>query len=424
MAVAIPFQQGLVAWHQNNGAQGLTIAFVSTYPPQECGLATFTQDLVHSIETHAYVSQPVIVAVSDCARAYHYDHHVQFVIRKNHLRDYIYAAKFLNDSPVDIVNVQHEFGIFGGNDGEHVLKFYEHLNKPVVTTFHTVLYRPDEQKRRITRLIAQYSDRLIVMNSLAFWLLSEHYGIDPDNAVLIYHGAPDIPFGQKRGAKRQFGLDGRTVLSTFGLINRGKGIEYAITALKQVVPSHPEIIYLVIGRTHPGVVRQEGESYRAELHALVADYGLRNHVRFVNKYLSKNELITYLQATDIYLCPYIQLNQIVSGTLAYAIASGKVVISTPSLYAQEILSEGRGLLCDVRNPDSIAEKINYLLDNPRERELMERRAYRFGRQMTWQVVAWDHEKLYRQVVARSCAKAHYPRQRVQPTEPAYTWARA
>ncbi|HID05945.1 MAG TPA: glycosyltransferase, partial [Armatimonadetes bacterium] len=386
------------------------------------GLATFTQDLVHSIETHAYVSQPIVVAVSDCERAYHYDHHVQFVIRKNHLSDYIHAAKFLNDSPVDIVNVQHEFGIFGGNDGEYVLKFYEHLNKPVVTTFHTVLYRPDEQKRRITRIIAQHSDRLIVMNSLAFWLLSEHYGVDPDNAVLIYHGAPDTPFGQKGKAKRQFGLDGRTVLSTFGLINRGKGIEYAITALKQVVPYHSDVVYLVIGRTHPGVVRQEGESYRAELQALVADYGLHDHVRFVNKYLSKDELLSYLQATDIYLCPYIELNQIVSGTLAYAIASGKVVISTPSLYAQEILSEGRGLLCDVRNPNSIADKINYLLDNPRERELMERRAYRFGRQMTWQVVAWDHEKLYRQVIARSHAKGHYSWQPVQPTESAYTWA--
>lgn len=384
---------------------GLTIAFVSTYPPQECGIATYTQDLVNALETHGYIKKAIVVAVSDDAHAY--DHHVNFVIRKHIRQDYAMAAEFLNDSDVDIVNIQHEFGIFGGEDGEFVLELYKRLTKPIVTTLHTVLYNVDSKKRRITQLMAQYSKRLIVMNSIAFWLLSQHYGIDVTNVALIYHGAPDIPFGLKEEAKRELGLSGKIVLSTFGLINRGKGIEYAIQAMSHITKHFPQAVYLVIGRTHPGVVRHEGESYRMELEELVRKLNLSEHVKFVNKYLTKGEIIRYLCASDIYLCPYTSLNQIVSGTLAYAVAAGKAIVSTPSLYAQEILAEGRGLLCEPCNPESISEKVIYLLSNPRELEALERRAYRFGRQMTWKAVAWDHERLFREVVAYSHALQAY-----------------
>lgn len=385
---------------------GLTIAFVSTYPPQECGIATYTQDLIHALEMHGCIKRATVVAVSDGAQAY--DHHVNFVIRKNSRKDYALAAEFLNDSDVDIVNIQHEFGIFGGEDGEFVLELYKGLKKPIVTTLHTILYNVDSSKRRITQLMAQHSKKLIVMNSIAFWLLSWHYGIDAANVALIYHGAPDIPFGLKEEAKGELNLSGKIVLSTFGLINRGKGIEYAIQAMSQIVKHYPQAIYLIIGRTHPNVVRYEGESYRMELEELVRKLGLSEHVRFVNKYLTKGEIIRYLCASDIYICPYTSLNQIVSGTLAYAVAAGKAIISTPSLYAQEVLAEGRGLLCEPCNPESISEKVIYLLSNPRELEALERRAYRFGRQMTWQAVAWDHERLFREVVAYSYTHQAYP----------------
>ncbi len=371
------------------------VGYIGTYVPRECGIATFTADVVKSVHAYPFVGEPFVAAIvkpdEDLSR---YRYPVHFFAWETSYGDHVRMATFFNESPVVVVNLQHEFGIFGGKEGEFICTTVELLRKPLVTTLHTIVPKPNPNFREITCHLVAHSAKAVVMNPIAFELLARDYGISTRNVVLIHHGAPNVPFGEREKAKAELGLKGRFVISTFGLISRGKGLEYAIQALPPAVECYPEVLYLILGETHPNVRRQERESYLEGLQELVRSLKLENHVQFVNRYLTKSELIRYLQATDIYLTPYLNPNQIVSGTLAYAMACGKVIVSTPYLYAQALCSSGRGILVNFCDPKSITDAFLLLLDNPSLRMEMERKAYEYGRQMTWQAVGKKYAELF------------------------------
>ncbi|MBV9700244.1 MAG: glycosyltransferase family 4 protein [Candidatus Eremiobacteraeota bacterium] len=368
--------------------------FLGSYPPRECGIATFTKDMVDAYDRACGVSSPVIAVDEPGADVRRYAPEVVARIAEQDRDSYAAAAKFVNGYPVDLVNIQHEYGLFGGERGEWLVDFLEAVDKPVVLTMHTVLPEPDESYLRVTRRLCDKATKVVALSETGRGLLESIYGIDPERLDCIHHGVPDVPFQDTYAAKASFGIGQRTVISTFGLISRGKGLEYAIEAMRSVVRRHPEALYLILGETHPVVRRQEGESYRESLHSMVRQYGLNYNAQLVDKYLDFDEVVTYLAATDIYLTPYLNPAQIVSGTLAYAVGCGKAIVSTPYLYAQELLAHNRGFLCDFRDAASIAERLNMLLDDPSLRRATERRAYRFGRQMTWPHVAAQYGRLF------------------------------
>jgi polysaccharide biosynthesis protein PslF len=263
-----------------------------------------------------------------------------------------------------------------------------------------VLPEPDETYMRVTKALCEEASKVVALSETGRSLLEGVYGIDPELLQVIHHGVPDVPFQDTAAAKASFGIGQRTVISTFGLISRGKGLEFAIEAMRDVIKRHPETLYLILGETHPVVRRQEGESYRESLTAMVRQYGLHNNVQLIDKYLDFDEVVSYLAATDIYLTPYLNPAQIVSGTLAYAVGCGKAIVSTPYLYAQELLAHNRGFLCSFRDAASIASRLNMLLDDPALRRATERRAYRFGRQMTWPNVAMQYGRLFSELCPR------------------------
>ncbi|GIV06773.1 MAG: glycosyl transferase family 1 [Fimbriimonadales bacterium] len=338
------------------------VAFVSTYPPTECGLATFTQDVLNAVERHGW--DGVVVSADHEARMEHPDPRVIYQIRREEDADYIEAAQMLNRSPVRVVSLQHEYGIFGGEMGDKVLTFLKHLRVPVVTTLHTVVPKPTPIMREILREVVRASDAVVVMAGTAVRLLDTVYDAPTHHVYVIPHGAPEpLPMSPQE-AKARIGMSGRTVVSTFGLVSRGKGIEDVIRALPAVVEQFPNLVYMVLGETHPKVRAQEGEAYREFLMSEVERLGLHEHVVFVNRYLSLEDIRLYLRATDIYITPYLNPDQITSGTLAYAIAAGCVVISTPYLYAREVLADGGGMLVQFNNPNSIADAMLQLLSDP------------------------------------------------------------
>jgi glycosyltransferase involved in cell wall biosynthesis len=368
--------------------------FLGSYPPRECGIATFTKDMVDAYDRASGFSCPVIAIDEPGADVRRYPAEVIGRISEEQRESYAAAARFVNEYPVDLVNVQHEYGLFGGERGEWLLDFMRALEKPVVLTLHTVLPEPDEAYMRVTRELCGAASKVVALSETGRGLLQRVYGIDPDLVETIHHGVPDVPFQDTYAAKASFGIGQRTVISTFGLISRGKGLEFAIEAMRGVVKRHPEALYLILGETHPVVRRREGESYRESLHAMVRELGLNYNVQLVDKYLDFDEVVAYLAATDIYLTPYLNPEQIVSGTLAYAVGCGKAIISTPYLYARELLALNRGFLCEFRDAPSITANLNMLLDDPSLRRATERRAYRFGRQMTWPHVASRYRALF------------------------------
>lgn len=379
----------------------IDIAYVATYPPQECGIATFTRDLSTAITKYVPFSNPMVVAMGGEVEIEQYPKIVKHSIRKSDRQAYLDAADFINDSSVTAVSLQHEYGIFGGPDGEYVLDFLERLNKPIITTCHTVLFNPSPNQKRIVQRIGELASAFVVMVKMGKQMLVENYGIPSKKVVMIPHGVPNVHRVNPTSIKRSLGIADRPVISTFGLINRGKGIEYAIQAMKTVVDKYPDALYLVLGETHPGVRNHEGESYRQELLSLVAELGLQKNVRFNNRYLTLEELINYLCATDVYVTPYVNRDQIVSGTLAYALGCGKAIVSTPYLYAEEVLSEGRGMLVDFRKPEDMGNTVNKILSDPGLREGMETRAYKYGRRAAWFNVAIDYLNLFHKLCPRS-----------------------
>ncbi|MBC7216836.1 MAG: glycosyltransferase [Candidatus Caldatribacterium sp.] len=372
------------------------VVYFSTYPPTECGLATFTRDLALSVASQSLVPPSVIAIEQGGEETSKWPSEVVFVVRKNQELDYVKAAKIANDI-ADIVSVQHEFGIFGGEEGEFVLTFLKTLKKKAVVTLHTILPKPDPKKQAIIQEMSQYVASFVCMNSLAIPILEQVYGIPAYKITYIPHGAPsEIPKDRER-IRKELGLSEHIVLATFGLLGPGKGIEYAIEALPRVVRRFPKTIYLILGETHPKERERRGEAYRTFLEERVHELGLEDHVRFVNRYLSLEELADYLAATDIYITPYLNPEQITSGTLTYALHFGKVVISTPYLSAQEALQNGRGILVPFRNAKAIEEALLDLLGNPRRMETLQREVENLGDFYSWARVGKEYASLFAQL---------------------------
>jgi len=376
------------------------VLFLGSFPPRECGIATFTRDVVESFDRE-YGTQSDVVAVDEPggeSRAY--GDRVVARLPQDERSAYPRLARAIDAHPSDVLDVQHEYGLFGGTEGAWFLDCIEAVRKPVVVSLHTVLPEPTPKHDEVVRRICERADAVVVLSRTGAGLLQNVYNVDPLKVHVIHHGVPDVPFASTAAAKARFGLSGRSVVSTFGLISRGKGLEVAIEAMRTIVARRPDTTYLILGQTHPGVRRHEGESYREELTAAIASNGLERNVALVDRYLDFDELIAYLGATDVYLTPYHNPVQIVSGTLAYAIGLGKAVVSTPYLYAMELLGGGHGSLVPFKNPPALAAAVLGLLEDDWARHSMERRAYRFGRQMTWPNVAREHAALFGMVASR------------------------
>lgn len=376
-------------------------AYLSTYPPSECGIATFCKDVASSVAKYTPFSKPTVIAVKRENEIEPYERVVRFQLLKEDKQSYVDAAKYVNDSSIDIVSVQHEYGIYGGPDGEYLLDFLEALEKPAVATLHTVLHSPSPNQKRITQEMGKLCDVMVVMVKTGRRILLDSYGIDPAKITIIPHGVPNVHQISAAKVKRSLGLADKQIISTFGLINRGKGIENVIKAMPKILEKHPNAIYLVLGETHPGVRKHEGESYRNMLTETINELGLDKNVRFNNRFLSLNELVRYLCATDVYVTPYLNLDQIVSGALAYALGCGKAILSTPYLYAQEVLADGRGILVDPDSPESIAESAIRVLDDKELKKSMEDAAYQYGRRAAWFNVAISYLDLFDRILRRS-----------------------
>lgn len=389
----------------SRGTPGRTVAFVSTYPPVQCGIATFTRDLANAVELYDWT--PLVVAI-DQGDVDYTDQRVVWRIRKERVEDYERAADFLNRLQPTAVSLQHEYGLYAGEMGVEVLRFVRALRVPLFVTLHTVDPQPRDLMKRILRELVTQAQGVMVMSHTAIRLLKQVYHVPTHHVRMIPHGAPEVPFTTTETAKAKLGLHARKVISTFGLISRGKGIEDVIAAMREVATRHPEALYLILGQTHPNVRAYEGESYRESLMALVQQWGLQEHVRFVNSYLSQETLLRYLGATDIYITPYPNPGQISSGTLTYALACGCAVVSTPYLYAQELLADGRGKLVPFRDPQAIAQALNHLLSDDGYREQLRRRAYHYSRHMTWSAVGAQFSTwLARTTHAHDASRLHY-----------------
>jgi len=374
----------------------IRIAYVSTYPPRECGIATYTKHLVDATSTFCarVVTSPVVVAINERGALYDYESRVKSQIEANVFDSYEKVARYLNASNVDVVNLQHEYGIYGGEWGEYVTGFLKSIQKPVVTTLHTVLEQPVPEAKHVLGQVLEHSDFVIVMAKVGIEILERSYDSYGDRIRHIPHGCPNVPYMETAMTKQNLGLQDRTVISTFGLLGRGKGIEYAIEALPMVVKERPEVLYLVIGETHPEIRKRQGEEYRQFLLNLVESLGLENNVRFVNRFLDENELINYLHATDVYVVPYPNRDQISSGTLTYALGTGKAIVTTPFLHAEEVISRGAAMKCNFQDSASITESVNLLLNDDRMRERFGRMAYDYSRSMIWPNVAMSYVNVF------------------------------
>ncbi|HEY3411758.1 MAG TPA: glycosyltransferase family 4 protein [Armatimonadota bacterium] len=378
----------------------IEVAYIATYPPTECGIATFTQDSLTAVRKFTPFSHHLVVAMNYPGETQAYPDVVKFQVDKATPEDYDDAAKFINESSATVLHVQHEYGIFGGDHGDYIVRLMEQIKKPMVVTLHTVLAAPNPKQREIVEQMGRLANHLIVMIDMGRRILMDHYDVDPAKIVVIPHGVPNVRKRSSDAAKKSLGLTGHTVLSTFGLINRGKGLEHAIEAMAKAVENHPEALYLILGQTHPAVRKEHGEEYRNELNSLVSKYGLQRNVRFNNHYLTLEELVNYLSATDIYITPYLNKDQITSGTLAYALGCGKAIISTPYLYAEEMLGDGRGILVPFRDSDAIGDAFIRLLDDIPYRHKLETATYKYGRRTTWYNVAIEHLNLFYQLMNR------------------------
>ncbi len=377
----------------------ITVAYVSTFPPRECGIATFTRDLAAAVTAYNPRAQALVIAINDDATTYNYGPQVRWQIAQQEAESYREVGELISRSTVDVVNVQHEFGIFGGPWGSYVLRLVDGLRKPIVTTLHTVLPDPDPEPKRLTAELCARSDAVVVMTPAAVEILYRDYGLERRRVHVILHGVPTAHLQAAQEAKAWLGLQGRDIVSTFGLINPGKGIEDVIDALPRVVARFPRVLYMVLGQTHPTVRRAQGEEYREQLIARVHRLGLDEHVRFNNRYLPDPELVQYLMASDIYVTAYHNPKQVVSGTLSYALGCGRAVVSTPYLYARDALADGRGVLVPFRDPPAIAAAVNELLGDPQRRRELQLRAFVYGKQMRWPRVASIYLELFRQMVA-------------------------
>ena len=362
-------------------------AVCGTYLPRKCGIATFTKDLRDALVGVLDERALTAVAMDDDGEHYAYPRDVRFQIRAPVPTDYRTAADMLNINQIDVTFLQHEYGIFGGRDGVLVLELIRRLRMPVVVTLHTVLKEPTRNQARVLQQICEAADRVVVMSLRGRQFLTSIYGIPDEKIAFIPHGIPDVPFADSCFYKDQFGLAGRTTILTFGLLSKSKGIDVMLRAMPAIIARHPEVTYVVLGATHPHVLRDDGDAYRSELERLVNDLGLRDHVVFLNRFVTLEELCGYIGAADVYVTPYANETQITSGTLAYACGAGKAVVSTPYWYAQELLAENRGLLFPFGDSEALATNVLQLLDEPDERNALRKRIYLHCRKMVWHEVA-------------------------------------
>jgi glycosyltransferase involved in cell wall biosynthesis len=369
------------------------VLFVGSYPPRKCGIATFTEDIRGAYDEQNATSSPVI-AINDPDGTYDYPSYVIGEIDREDLSSYRRAAAIANASGVDVVNVQHEYGLFGGERGSMLFEFLGALRLPVVLTLHTTLTDPDDTTLRITQALCRRADSVMVLTSSCKNTLASRYGVEPERIGVVMHGVPDVAPYHGLFYKRRLGLDESFVISTFGLLSPGKGIETIIGALPEVVARHPEVTYVLWGQTHPEVRRREGERYRTGLLERARELGVIDNVRFVDRYLSDEEVVSALLATDLYVSPSLDPHQAVSGTLSYALASGRAIIATPYRYARELLADGRGITVPFRDSAALAKAINLVIEDRDVRSLLETAAYRFGRRMTWPKVAADYTRVF------------------------------
>ncbi|MET0637651.1 MAG: glycosyltransferase [Chitinophagaceae bacterium] len=372
-------------------------AFIGTYPPRECGIGTFSQNLVIAMVGRSGDNEGIVIAMDDEEPSYDYPPEVEFRIRQEQQGDYIEAARFINLSGADVCVLEHEFGIFGGQNGVYILPLIHRLEIPLIVTLHTVLKTPSYNERAIMLEICKMASRIVVMTNKAVEFLTEIYMVPLEKIALIEHGVPDVYFEHEK-AKKDFKFSNRKILLTFGFISRNKGIETVIRALPQVVARHPEVIYIILGKTHPAVMRHAGEEYRIFLLRLVKKLQLEKHVLFVNEFTTEKELFKYLHASDIYITPYLNEAQITSGTLSYAVGAGSAVISTPYWHAEELLADGRGRLFGFNDTEQLTSILLELLDNPDELNELRSRAATYGAGITWPKIGARYNELALEVI--------------------------
>lgn len=375
----------------------MKLAYIGTYPPRKCGIGTFTQNLikavVHNMPDRDIEKNAMVIAMNEDGTEYNYPPEVQFTIRQNHQRDYSQAARHINYSDAGVCVLEHEFGIFGGKDGVYILPLLHRLEVPLVVTFHTVLKEPSYTQRSIVEEIGKLAAKVVVMSHRAVEFLTSIYGIAEEKIALIEHGVPDFAYVSQEDVKKKYNFEDRKVLFTFGLLSRNKGIETVINALPEVVSQHPEVLYIVLGKTHPGVLQHSGEEYRNYLRRLVIKYGLEDNVYFNNEFASEKQIYEYLTASDIYITPYLNEAQITSGTLAYAIGAGSAVVSTPYWHAQELLDEGRGRLFDFQDSSGLAKILNELLGDKTKLQALRKNAYTYGLNLRWPIIGMQYLEL-------------------------------
>lgn len=396
------------------------IAFLGDYVPRRCGIATFTADICEAIAAEFPQAQCIVGSVNDRPEGYDYSERVRFEIAEKELDSYRRAAEFLNINNVEVISLQHEFGIYGGAAGSHILEFLREVRMPVVTTLHTVLRDPNDEQRAVMQQLDALSQRFIVMAERGRDFLETVYGIAPEKIDLIPHGVIDMPFIDSNFFKDLFHVEGKTVLLTFGLLSPNKGIENVINAMPTILKQHPDVVYIVLGATHPHLIAEEGEVYREKLQQLACDLGVANSIIFHNDFVTLEELKEFIGAADIYITPYLNEAQITSGTLAYTFGAGKALISTPYWHAQELLAEERGILVPFADSQAIADGVNYFLSNPTLMTAMRKRAWKAGREMIWPVVARRYMESFERAraslsvpsiemaAARKAENANYP----------------
>src|SRR3989338_6330269 len=389
--------------HSSTNSTLNRMAFIGNYLPRQCGIATFTTDLCEAIAAQYSQTTCIALPVNDIEAGYAYPTRVRFELTEKDIDSYHRATDFLNINNVDLVCLQHEYGIFGGRAGSNILALLRELRMPIVTTLHTILHDPDPDQRQVLEEVTALSDRLGVMSERGMEFLREVYRVPPDKIDLIPRGIPDVPFVDPSFHKDLFGVEGKTVLLSFGLLSANKGLENVIAALPAILAEHPNVLYIVLGATHTHVKQHDGETYRLSMQWLAHEKGVEGHVIFYNRFVSLEELVEFIGAADIYITPYLNPAQITSGTLAYTLGAGKAVISTPYWYAEEMLAEGRGALVPFRDPAALARQVIDLLDNEAVRNAMRKRAYLFGRAMIWPQVA----RRYMESFARARAERRH-----------------
>jgi glycosyltransferase involved in cell wall biosynthesis len=369
---------------------------MSSFPPRECGIATFTKDLTTAMDTKfaPTVKSKILAMNKNSINIYNYHDDVVYQLEDTNEKGYADVAEKINhNESIKLVNIQHEFGLFGGKYGNYLISFLDKLNKPTVVTFHSVLPTPNEELKEVVRQIAEKVNCIVVMNNKAIYILRNDYGINTDIAV-IPHGIPSVSYSPSNEQKLKLGHGNKIILSSFGLMSKGKGYEYVVEGLQEVVKKFPNVLYIIMGQTHPTVMKEEGEKYRNFLESRIKELGLKNNVKFYNKYLDIKEIIKYLKASDIYICSNKDPNQITSGTLVYAMGCGRAVVSTPFLHAKEVVNEERGMLAEFNNPKSFSDAIIKMLSNPKMKETMENNAYAYTRHMSWPNVALSYMNLF------------------------------